>query len=75
MVFFLWKCDTASVVHEVLPKLNSKAPFYKNKASINLYANISGYQKKSKKSKSLEWGTSKEKIARKDMLGKINCHT
>ena len=56
---------TASVVREVLPKLKSKSPLHKNKASINLCAKICGYQKKSKKSKSLEWGTSKEKIARK----------
>ena len=56
---------TASVVHEVLPKLNSKTPLHKNKASVNSCAKICGYQKKSEKSKSLEWGTSKEKIARK----------
>ena len=59
-----------SVVHEVLPKLNSKTPLLKNKASINLCAIIYGYQKKSKKSKSLEWGTSKEKIARKRYVRK-----
>ena len=63
---------SASVVHEVLPKLNSKTPLHKNKASINLCAKMCGYQKKSKKSKSLEWATSKEKIARKR---KINRHT
>ena len=56
---------TASFVHEHLPKLNSKTLFHKNKASINLCPKIHGYQKKSKKSKSLERGTSKEKIARK----------
>ena len=37
---------TASVVPEVLPKLNSKAPLHKNKASINLCAKIRSYQKK-----------------------------
>ena len=56
---------TASFVHEFLPKLNSKTLLHKNKASINLCAKIYGFQKKSKKSKSLERGTSKEKIARK----------
>ena len=61
---------TASVVHEFLPKLNSKTPLHKNKASINLCVKICGYQKKSKKSKSLEWGTSKEKIARKRYVRK-----
>ena len=64
----------ASVAHEVLPKLNSKNPLHKNKASIYLCRKICGYQKKLKKSKSLEWDTSKEKIAWK-MLGKINRHT
>ena len=54
---------TASVVHEILPKLNSKTPFHKNKASINFGAKICDYQNKSKKCKSLEWGKSKEKIA------------
>ena len=44
----------ASVVHEVLPKLNSKTPLHKNKASINLCSKICSYQKKSKNSKSLE---------------------
>ena len=61
---------TVSVVSKVLPKLNSKTPLHKNKASINLCAKICGYQKKSKKSKSLEWGTSKEKTARKRYVKK-----
>ena len=61
---------TASVVHAVLPKLNSKSPLHKNKTSINLCANLTGYQKKPKKIKSLEWGTSKEKIARKRYVRK-----
>ena len=52
---------------------------HKNKASINLCAKICGYQKKSEKSKSLEWGTSKEEIARKiyvrkNKLPHINFH-
>ena len=33
---------TASVVHEALPKLNSKALLHKNKASIDLCAKICG---------------------------------
>ena len=37
---------TASLVHEVLPKLNSKIPSRKNKASNNLCPKICGYQKK-----------------------------
>ena len=40
---------TASVVHEVLPKLNSKTLLHKNKASINLCAKMWGYQKKPKR--------------------------
>ena len=61
---------TASVVHEILPKLNSKTPFHKNKSSINFGAKICDYQNKSKKCKSLEWGKSKEKIARKRYVRK-----
>ena len=61
---------TASVVREVLPKLKSKSPLHKNKASINLCAKICGYQKKSINSKSFEWGTSKENNARKRYVGK-----
>ena len=52
-------------------KLNSKIPLYKNqskKASINLCVKMCGYQNKSKMFKSLEWGKSKEKIARKRYL-------
>ena len=45
---------TASVVHEVLLKVNSKTPLHENTAPINLCAKICGYQKNSKKSKSLE---------------------
>ena len=37
---------TASVVNEVLPKLNSKSLLHKNKASNSLCAKICGYQKK-----------------------------
>ena len=40
---------TASIVHEVLPILNSKTPLHKNKASINLCAKICSYPKNSKK--------------------------
>ena len=39
---------TASIVHEVLPILNSKTPLHKNKASINLCAKICSYPKNSK---------------------------
>ena len=65
---------TTSVAREILPKSNSKAPSHKNKASINLFAKICGYQKKSKKSKSLEWGTFKEKIARKRYVRENKSH-
>ena len=41
----------ASLVHEFLPKLNSKTPLHKNKDSINLCEKICGYQKNFKKSK------------------------
>ena len=66
------KVITAPVVHEVLAKLSRKTPLHKNKASINLCAKICVYQKKSKNSKSSEWGTSKRKLYEKDTLGKIN---
>ena len=52
--FSFRECVTAaSVVRDVLPKLNSKTLLHKNKASINLCAKIYDYQKKSRKSKSL----------------------
>ena len=63
-------CQNSGCPDEALPKLNSKTLLHKNKTSINLCAKICGYQKKSKKSKFLEWGTSKEKIARKRYLRK-----
>ena len=64
---------TASAEHHILSKLNSKTLLRKIKASINLYA------KKTKKSKSLEWATSKKKIAlkiyiRKNKLPHVNFH-
>ena len=61
---------TASAVHEVLPKLNSKTPLHKNKALINLCGKVCGYQQKLKKNKSLEWDTSKEKVAQKRYIRK-----
>ena len=61
---------TASTVHEALPKLNSKTPLHENKASTNLCTKISRYQRKSKRSKSLKRGTSKESISRKRYVSK-----
>ena len=40
LFFFYEVVVTASVVYEVLPKLSSKAPLHKNKASINLCAKM-----------------------------------
>ena len=66
---------TASVIHEVLPKLYSKTPLHKTNSSVNLCAEICGYQKKAKKSKSLGWVTSKENITRKRYVRKNKpCH-
>ena len=60
---------TASIIHEVIPKLKSKIPLKKNKAAISLCAKICGY-KKPVHSKSLNWGRSKEPVARKRYVNK-----
>ena len=65
---------TASVVHEFLPKLNSKTPLHKNKASINLCEKICGYQKNLKKVNFENVVHPRRILHEKDMLQKTNCH-
>ena len=71
MIFFLESVIYLSVAHEFLTKLHCKTPLLQNSKLQSVYVQRYGVTKKSQNiSKSLDWVTSKEKIARKRYVRK-----